>query len=78
MTPTRYELLIEAGVIYLRGYAKETLKGYFNVESTRKVTGRSLASLRTTGAKMAKHHGVTFVDRTADADGWRAVETSHD
>jgi hypothetical protein len=65
MTPTKYELLIENGTIYLRGYAKETLKGYFNVEAVRKVTGDSLARLRKQGTKQANRFKVPFIDRTA-------------
>ena len=65
MKPTKYELLEERGILYLRGYAKETAKGYFNVEACRKVTGESLAGLRIQGAKIAKRMGVKFEDKTS-------------
>jgi hypothetical protein len=65
MKPTKYELLIEGGALYLRGYSPETLKGYFNVESHKIVTGKSIPKLRKQGGKMAAHFGVPFVDRTA-------------
>jgi len=65
MTPTKYELLIENGAIYLRGYAKETAKGYFNVEAVRNVTAKSLPNLRKHGQSLAKRFGVEFHDRTA-------------
>ena len=64
MTPTKYELLIENGMIYLRGYAKETLKGYFNVEAVKNVTGKSLPGLRKNGKSLAKRFGVEFHDKT--------------
>jgi hypothetical protein len=64
MTPTKYELLIENGVICLRGYSPQTAKGYFNVEAVKNITGKSLPKLRQQGAKLAKHFGVKFEDRT--------------
>ena len=64
MKPTRYELILENGVAYLRGYAKETARGYFNVEAIRKVTGKSFPGLRAHGETLAKHFGVEFHDRT--------------
>jgi hypothetical protein len=60
VTPTRYELLIERGVIYLRGYARKTQKGYFNVEAHPHVDGASLPGLRRRGAELARRHGVEF------------------
>jgi hypothetical protein len=54
MRPTKYELFIENGVIRLRGYASETEKGYFDVESIPFVSGASLPGLRQHGAKLAR------------------------
>ena len=65
MKPTKYVLLIENGTIYLRGFSKETAKGYFNVESIKNVTGKSLPKLRQQGAKLAKHFNIEFEDRTS-------------
>lgn len=64
MTPTRYELLIENGKIYLRGFSPDTEKGYFNAEAVLYKTGASLPALRLRGAKAAKHFKVPFVDKT--------------
>ena len=55
MTPTKYVLLIENETIDLRGYSKETAKGYFNIEAVKNVTGKSLPELRKEGARLAKH-----------------------
>jgi hypothetical protein len=65
MTPTKYVLFEENGTIYLRGYAKETAKGYFNVDAVKRITGKSLAGLRKEGARLAKHFGVQFEDKTS-------------
>lgn len=64
MTPTKYVLLEENGAIYLRCFAKETLKGFFNVSAVKRVTGKSLVGLRKEGARLAKHFKVEFEDRT--------------
>jgi len=65
VTPTKYSLFIENGTIYLRGYAKETAKGYFNVSAVKNVTGKSLVGLRKEGPRLAKHFNVVFEDRTS-------------
>jgi hypothetical protein len=64
MQPIKYELLIENGIIYLRGYAKECVKGYFNAEAHPYKNGNSLPSVRNRGEKLAKFHGVNFYDKT--------------
>jgi hypothetical protein len=64
MRPTKYVLLIENGTIFLRGIARETAKGYFNVEAVKNITGKSLLGLRKEGAKLAKRFNIEFEDRT--------------
>jgi hypothetical protein len=64
MKPTKFVLLTENGTIYLRGYAKETAKGYFNVSAVKNITGKSLPKLRKEGARLAAFAGVEFEDRT--------------
>jgi hypothetical protein len=62
--PTKYELLVESGVLYLRGHAPDTEKGWFNVEAVRRANGSALAGLRRQGEKLARRNGVPFIDRT--------------
>lgn len=64
MKPTRYELVFENGVTYLRGYAKEIARGYFNVEAIPTITCKSLPGLRKHGETLAEYFGVQFHDRT--------------
>lgn len=66
MTPERYELLIENGIIYLRAISKGFQKGYTNVEATRLVNGKSLGGLIRQGEKLAKHFKVPFVNRIGE------------
>jgi hypothetical protein len=62
--PTKYELLIEGGVLYLRGHAPDVEKGWFNVESVRRANGSALLGLRRHGARLARRWAVPFIDRT--------------
>jgi len=64
MTPTKYALLVERGIIYLRGYSPQCGRGYFNAEAHHFKGGKSLPSMRKQGAKLAKRFGVPFEDRT--------------
>jgi hypothetical protein len=65
--PTKYVLLIENGVTYLRAIVPSFPRGYTNIEAIPRSNPKPavLAMLRKQGTRMAKRWNVSFEDRTS-------------
>lgn len=65
MTPTKIVLeLAKDDRIFLRVFAPECVSGSTVIESTKLISGKSLAGLRKQGAAYAKRFNIPFIDQT--------------